>query len=113
MLVDAIRAESFRLSKNRTALFWSLMFVPIISVVIGAITNFVLKGSETRILGSTKMPPEVTLGGGKGEVDHYVVPVKPGRILFEMDGVSMEIAKEALRLAAHKLKVTTHFIIRD
>ncbi|MEK7146708.1 MAG: 50S ribosomal protein L16 [Patescibacteria group bacterium] len=60
----------------------------------------------------TKMPPEVTLGGGKGEVDHYVVPVKPGRILFEMDGVSMEIAKEALRLAGHKLPVKTKILIK-
>lgn len=58
----------------------------------------------------TKLPPEVTLGGGKGEVDHYVVPVKPGRILFEMDGVSAEIAKEAFRLAGHKLPVKTRFV---
>ena len=55
---------------------------------------------------------EVPLGGGKGEVDHYVVPVKPGRILFEMDGVSMEIAKEALRLAGHKLPVKTKILIK-
>ena len=48
MLVDAIRAEGFRLSKNRTALFWSLAFVPIISVAIGAVTQFVLKGSGDR-----------------------------------------------------------------
>lgn len=60
----------------------------------------------------TKMPPEVTLGGGKGEVDHYVVPVKPGRVLFEMDGVSIEIAKEALRLAGHKLPVKTKILIK-
>ena len=58
----------------------------------------------------TKKPPEVTLGGGKGSVDHYVVPVKPGRIIFEMDGVSEEVAKEALRLAAHKLPVKTKFV---
>jgi ABC-2 type transport system permease protein len=59
MLVDAIRAEGFRLSKNRTALFWSLLFVPIIAVVIGGVTNFVLKGSETKLLGDTKAPPQV------------------------------------------------------
>jgi len=58
----------------------------------------------------TKKPPEVTLGGGKGAVDHYVFPVRPGRILFEMDGVSEEVASEALRLAAHKLPVKTRFI---
>lgn len=61
----------------------------------------------------TKKPPEVTLGGGKGAVDHYVAPIKPGRILFEMDGVSLEIAKEAMRLAAHKLPVKTKFIVRQ
>lgn len=61
----------------------------------------------------TKMPPEVTLGGGKGEVDHYVAPVKPGRVLFEMDGVSIEIAKEALRLAGHKLPVKTKILIKQ
>lgn len=60
----------------------------------------------------TKMPPEVTLGGGKGEVDHYVAPVKPGRVLFEMDGVGVEIAKEALRLAGHKLPVKTKILIK-
>jgi len=58
----------------------------------------------------TKLPPEVTLGGGKGEVDHYVVPVKPGRILFEMDGVTEEIAFKSLRVAGHKLPVKTKII---
>ncbi|MDP2117259.1 MAG: hypothetical protein Q8J71_07685, partial [Brevundimonas sp.] len=69
MLVDAIRAEGFRLSKNRTALFWSLAFVPIISVAIGALTNFVLKGSETKILGDEKMPPELKAALGRGTLD--------------------------------------------
>lgn len=58
----------------------------------------------------TKLPPEVTLGGGKGSVDHYVAPVKPGRILFEIDGVSRGAAFEALRLASHKLPVKTKII---
>lgn len=58
----------------------------------------------------TKRPPEVTMGGGKGSVDHYVFPVKPGRILFEIDGVSEEDAKEALRRAGHKLPVKTRVI---
>ena len=58
----------------------------------------------------TRKPPEVTLGGGKGAVDHYVIPIRPGRILFEMDGVTREIAAEALRRAAHKLPVKTRFI---
>lgn len=69
MLVDAIRAEGFRLSKNRTALFWSLLFVPIISLAIGALTNFVLKGSETKILGDEKMPPELKAALGRGTLD--------------------------------------------
>lgn len=58
----------------------------------------------------TKLPPEVTLGGGKGEVDRYVFPVKPGRILFEMDGVPESVAREAIRLAGHKLPVRSRFI---
>ena len=69
MLVDAIRAEGFRLSKNKTALFWSVMFVPIISLVIGAVTNFVLKGSETKILGDEKMPAELKEALGRGTLD--------------------------------------------
>lgn len=69
MLVDAVRAEGFRLSKNRTALFWSLLFVPIVSLVIGAITNFVLKGSETKILGDEKMPAELKEALGRGTLD--------------------------------------------
>lgn len=60
MLVDAIRAEGFRLTKNRTALFWSVLFVPVLSVVIAALTNLVLKGSETKLLGDDKVPPEIT-----------------------------------------------------
>lgn len=60
----------------------------------------------------TQKPPEVTLGGGKGAVDHYVVPIKPGRILFEIDGVAPEVAEEALRLAGHKLPVKTRIIKR-
>ncbi len=60
----------------------------------------------------TQLPPEVTLGGGKGNVDHYVAVVRPGRILFEVDGVTREAAKEALRLAGHKLPVKTKFIER-
>lgn len=59
MLADAIRAEGYRLSKNRTALFWSVLFVPIVAVVIGALMNIVLKGSETKLLADTKAPPEL------------------------------------------------------
>ena len=59
----------------------------------------------------TKKPLEVRMGKGKGEPDHFVAVVKPGRILFEVGGVPMNIAKEALRLAAQKLPVKTKFVI--
>jgi large subunit ribosomal protein L16 len=60
----------------------------------------------------TQRPPELTMGGGKGSVDHYVFPVKPGRILFEIDGVSDKIAKEAMEKAGHKLAVKTRVVSR-
>lgn len=60
----------------------------------------------------TKKPPEVTLGGGKGAVDHYVVVIRPGRILFEIDGIPPSVAEEALRLAGHKLPVKTKIVKR-
>ncbi len=60
----------------------------------------------------SKKPLEVRMGKGKGAVDHYIAQIKPGRILFEIDGVPIEIAKEALRLAAQKLPVLTKMITR-
>ena len=60
----------------------------------------------------TKKPPEVRMGSGKGDVHEYVAPVKAGRILFEMGGITEEVAKEALRLASHKLPVKTKFITK-
>ena len=60
----------------------------------------------------TSKPLEVRMGKGKGALDHYVVRIKPGRILFEVDGVSYETAKEALRLAAQKLPVLTKTVMR-
>ena len=59
----------------------------------------------------TKKPLEVRMGKGKGAVEHWAAVVKPGRILFEVGGVPLEIAREALRLAAQKLPVKTKFII--
>ncbi len=50
------------------------------------------------------------MGGGKGAVDHYVAPIKPGTIMFELDGVPVEVAREAFILAGHKLPVKTKFI---
>lgn len=60
----------------------------------------------------TKKPLEVRMGKGKGNVEYWAAVVKPGRMLFELDGVSEEIAREALRLAAQKLPVKTKFVIR-
>ena len=53
------------------------------------------------------------MGGGKGAPDHWVVVVKPGRILFEMAGVGEEVAKEAMRLASHKLPIDTKFVLKE
>lgn len=60
----------------------------------------------------TAKPAEVRMGKGKGSLDHYVAIIKPGRIMFEIDGVSLETAKEALRLAAQKLPVMTKVVVR-
>ncbi len=61
----------------------------------------------------TKRPPEVTMGGGKGDPCGFVVPVKPGRILFEIDGLPENLAKEALRKAGAKLPIKTKIISRE
>ena len=60
----------------------------------------------------TIKPAEVRMGKGKGNPEGFVAPVTPGRMIFEVEGVSYEIAKEALRLAAQKLPVTTKFVVR-
>ena len=60
----------------------------------------------------TKKPAEVRMGKGKGAPEGFVVPVTPGRVIIEAEGVPMKIAKEALRLGAQKLPVTTKFIVR-
>ncbi len=60
----------------------------------------------------TSKPAEVRMGKGKGALDHYVAQIKPGRIMFEIDGVDIETAQEALRLAAQKLPLKAKFVIR-
>jgi len=82
-----------------------------------AITKFLKKGGKIWIRifpdkSVTKKGAEVPMGGGKGSVDHYVAVVKPGMILFEMDGVTKETAQEAMRLAGHKLPVKATFVIK-
>ena len=61
----------------------------------------------------TSKPAEVRMGKGKGAVDHWVAAIRPGRVLFEADGVPFEVAKEAMRLAAQKLPLKTRFVVRN
>lgn len=61
----------------------------------------------------TKKPAEVRMGSGKGAPDHWVAVVKPGRVMFEMSGVSEPIAREAMRLAGHKLPISTKFVVKE
>jgi len=60
----------------------------------------------------TRKPAEVRMGKGKGNPEGFVAPISPGRIIIEIDGVPMEVAKEALRLGAQKLPITTKFVVR-
>ncbi len=83
-----------------------------------AITHYTQRGGRIwiRIFPDkpiSKKPAEVRMGGGKGDTHEYVAPVRPGRILFEIAGVTQEAAKEALRLAAHKLPVKTRFVSKS
>jgi len=80
-----------------------------------AVVNYFKKGGKLwiRIFPDkpvTRKPPEITMGGGKGNVEFYAFPVRRGRILFEVDGVSEETAREALRRAGDKMPVKTKFI---
>ena len=82
-----------------------------------AMTRFIKRGGKVwlRIFPDkpiTKKPAETRMGKGKGAPDHWVAVVRPGKILFEMEGVSPELAKEAMRLAAHKLPLKTAFVMR-
>ena len=61
----------------------------------------------------TSKPAEVRMGKGKGALDHWVAVIRPGRVLFEAEGVPYDVAKEALRLAAQKLPLKTKFIVRN
>lgn len=60
----------------------------------------------------TKKPAEVRMGKGKGSPEYWVAPIRPGRIIFEADGIDLETAKEAMRLAAQKLPIKTKFVVR-
>lgn len=82
-----------------------------------AMTRYVQRGGKIWIRifpdkSMTKKGAETPMGKGKGAVDHFVAKIKPGRVLFEMDGVTEKIAKEAMKLASHKLNVKTKFVVR-
>lgn len=83
-----------------------------------AITRAVKRGGKVRIAifpdrSITRKPLETRMGSGKGSPDHWVAAVKPGRVLFEISGVSEELAREAFRKASHKLPVKTKFVRRE
>jgi large subunit ribosomal protein L16 len=82
-----------------------------------AMTRYIKKGGKVwiRIFPDKPVTDKggtVGMGKGKGPVDHYVAVIKPGTVMFEMDGVEEEKAKEAMRLAGHKLPVKTRFVIK-
>ena len=82
-----------------------------------AITHYMRRGGKIwiRIFPDkpvTKKPAETRQGGGKGAPDHWVAVVKPGRIIFEAGGIGEEMAKEAMRLASHKLPIATRFVVK-
>ncbi len=83
-----------------------------------AMTRYIKRGGEVWIRVFPDKPvtmtsAEVPMGSGKGAVDHFVAVIQPGRILFEMDGVEGIVAKEAMRLAQHKLSVKTKFVSKE
>jgi large subunit ribosomal protein L16 len=83
-----------------------------------AITRFVKRGGKIwiRVFPDkpiTKKPAETRMGKGKGAPEAWVAVVKPGKVLFEMEGVEETVAREAMRLASHKLPVRTRFVVRQ
>ena len=82
-----------------------------------AMTRYIKRGGQVWIKifpdkPITEKPAETRMGSGKGSPEYWVAVVKPGRIMFEMEGVSEEVAKEAMRLAGHKLPIKTKFITK-
>ena len=83
-----------------------------------AMTRYVKRGGKIwiRIFPDkpmTKKGDETPMGKGKGSVDHFVAKIKQGRVLFEMDGITESVAREAMRLASHKLCVKTKFVVKE
>ncbi len=83
-----------------------------------AMTRYVKRGGQIWIrifphTPVTQKPQDTKMGSGKGNPEYFVAKVKPGTIMFEMDGVSEEVAREAMRLAGHKLPVKTNFVVKE
>jgi large subunit ribosomal protein L16 len=83
-----------------------------------AMTRYIRRGGQVWIKifpdkPITEKPAETRMGSGKGSPEYWVAVVKPGRVLFEMDGVSEEVAKEAMRLATHKLPIKCRFVTKE
>lgn len=83
-----------------------------------AMTRFIKRGGKVWIKifphkPVTEKPAETRMGSGKGSPEYWVAVVKPGRVMFELAGVSEEIAREAIRLASHKLPIRTRFLMRE
>ena len=83
-----------------------------------AMTRYIKRGGKVwiRIFPDkpiTKKPAEVRMGSGKGPLDHWACVIRPGKILFEMEGVALDVATEAMRLAAQKLPILTKVVTRD
>ena len=83
-----------------------------------AMTRYIKRGGKVWIKvfpdkPITEKPAETRMGSGKGSPEYWVAVVKPGRVMFEMDGVAPEVAKEAMRLAGHKLPIKTKFVMKE
>ena len=83
-----------------------------------AMTRYIKRGGKVWIKifpdkPITEKPAETRMGSGKGSPEYWVAVVKPGRVMFEMDGVSEEVAREAMRLAGHKLPIKTKFMVKE
>ena len=83
-----------------------------------AMTRYIKRGGKVWIKifpdkPITEKPAETRMGSGKGSPEYWVAVVKPGRVMFEMDGVAEDVAKEAMRLAGHKLPIKTKFMVKE
>ena len=83
-----------------------------------AMTRYIKRGGKVWIKifpdkPITEKPAETRMGSGKGSPEYWVAVVKPGRVMFEMNGVSEEVAREAMRLASHKLPIKTKFMVKE